>query len=298
MTSLKPAIEPNVQEPPIFSWHALARLIRWPNLLIIALTQYLGAIFLVGPQSTWLSYLLSPMQATLTSATVFITAAGYLINDYYDIKIDFLNRPEEVVVGKRMKRRSVMVLHLLFNFGGVFLGFLLSPLIGIVCFLAASWLWIYSAQLKRLPFVGNLSVALLTALSVCLLAFYYQQSVMLIYTFALFAGALTLVREIVKDMEDMKGDAAFGCRTLPIVLGLRPTKKILYGLIALFIFLLVAMAAELQNPIAKVFFLALIIPTAFWIYALVYADKRKDYHRLSTYCKLLMLAGVLSMLFF
>lgn len=298
MPSLKPVSVQPKEEPAIFSWYALARLIRWPNLLIIALTQYLGAIFLVGPQTAWLSYLLSPIQATITSATVFITAAGYLINDYYDIKIDFLNRPEEVVVGRRMKRRSVMVLHLVFNFGGVFLGFLLSPLIGVVCLFAALWLWLYSAQLKRLPFVGNLSVALLTALSVCLLAFHYRQSEMLIYTFALFAGALTLVREIVKDMEDMKGDAAFGCRTLPIVLGLRPTKKILYGLIALFIFLLVKMAADLQNVTAKAFFLALIIPTAFWVYALVYADRRQDYHRLSTYCKLLMLAGVLSMLFF
>jgi 4-hydroxybenzoate polyprenyltransferase len=172
------------------------------------------------------------------------------------------------------------------------------PRLGFVNFVAAFWLWLYSNQLKRLPFVGNLSVAILTGLSICVLALYYGQNELLIYTYALFAFSLTLVREIIKDMEDLKGDATFGCQTLPIIWGVRRTKVLQYVLLAIFIVLLVAMAAEVDKLSLKNFFLLLILPVAYFIVRLVRADSRKEFAFLSLYCKLLMVAGVLSMMFF
>lgn len=285
-------------KPANFNFEGFLRLTRIQNLLIIGLTQYITAIFLVGPSSAWRAYLSSPKLFLLSTSTILIAAAGYIINDYYDVKIDYINKPERVIVGRVIKRRIVMIAHTIFNFMGIAIGFYLMPKLGLVNFLSAFWLWLYSNQLKRLPFIGNLSVAFLTALSICVLAIYYRQNELLIYTYALFAFAITLVREIIKDMEDVKGDATFGCKTLPIVLGIRNTKILLYVLTGLFIALLVYMAAEVDRLVLKNFFILLILPVAYLVVRLVRADRRREYAFLSLYCKFIMLAGVISMMFF
>jgi 4-hydroxybenzoate polyprenyltransferase len=285
-------------KPANFNFEGFLRLTRVQNLLIIAFTQYITAVFLVGPAEAWWAYLSSPKLFLLSISTLFIAAAGYIINDYYDVKIDYINKPERVIVGRVIKRRIVMIAHTVFNFLGITIGFYLMPKLGLVNFLAAFWLWLYSNQLKRLPFIGNLSVAFLTALSICVVAFYYRQNEVLIYTYALFAFAITLVREIIKDMEDVKGDANFGCKTLPILMGIRNTKVLLYVLIALFIFFLVYMAAEVDKFVLKNFFILLILPVAYLVIRLVRADSRKEFSFLSLYCKFVMLAGIISMMFF
>lgn len=285
-------------KPANFNLEGFLRLTRIQNLLIIGLTQYVTAIFLVGPSSAWWAYLSSPKLFLLSTSTILIAAAGYIINDYYDVKIDYINKPERVIVGRVIKRRIVMIAHTVFNFMGIAIGFYLMPRLGLVNFLSAFWLWLYSNQLKRLPFIGNLSVAFLTALSICVVAIYYRQNELLVYTYGLFAFAITLVREIIKDMEDVKGDATFGCKTLPIVLGIRNTKILLYILIGFFIGLLVYMAAEVDKLVLKNFFILLILPVAYLVVRLVRADRRREYAFLSLYCKFIMLAGVISMMFF
>lgn len=285
-------------KPVNFSLKGFLRLTRFQNLLIIGLTQYMTAIFLIGPQELWWEYLTSIRLFLLSSSTILIAAAGYIINDYYDVKIDYINKPDRVIVGRVLKRRVVMVAHTVFNVLGIGIGFFLMPKLGLINFLAAFWLWLYSNQLKRLPFIGNLSIAFLTGLSICVVAIYYQENELLVYTYALFAFALTMVREIIKDMEDLKGDATFGCKTLPIIWGIHRTKILQYILLAIFIFLLIIMAAEVDKMVLKNFFLLLIIPVAYFIVRLARADSSKEFSFLSLYCKLIMLAGVISMMFF
>ena len=292
------AANAGIRKPANFSIIAFLRLTRIQNLLIIGLSQYFTAIFLVGPKALWWEYLSSPRLLMLSSSTILIAAAGYIINDYYDVKIDYINKPERVIVGKVLKRRIVMAAHTIFNLSGIAMGFLLMPQLGLVNFLAALWLWLYSNQLKRLPFIGNFSVALLTGLSLAVVALYYQEHELLIYTYAIFAFALTLVREIIKDMEDLKGDATFGCKTLPILFGIARTKILEYILLLLLIGLLVVMAIEIDRQVLENFFLLMILPVIYFIVRLARADSRKDFAFLSLYCKLLMLAGVLSMMFF
>lgn len=285
-------------KPVNFSLKGFLRLTRFQNLLIIGLTQYMTAIFLIGPQEQWWEYLTSIRLFLLSSSTILIAAAGYIINDYYDVKIDYINKPDRVIVGRVLKRRVVMVAHTVFNVLGIGIGFFLMPKLGVINFLSAFGLWLYSNQLKRLPFIGNLSIAFLTGLSICVVAIYFQENELLVYTYALFAFALTLVREIIKDMEDLKGDASFGCKTLPIIWGIHRTKILQYILLSIFIFLLIIMAAEVDKMVLKNFFLLLIIPVAYFIVRLARADSSKEFSFLSLYCKLIMLAGVVSMMFF
>ncbi|WPP48489.1 geranylgeranylglycerol-phosphate geranylgeranyltransferase [Catalinimonas niigatensis] len=275
-----------------------ARVARVHNLVILALTQYFTAIFLADIHTTWEGYAKDYELFLLIFSTTIIAAGGYLINDYYDIKIDYINKPDRVVVGKVLKRRYVMIAHTLLNLIGIGIGFYLSWKVGAINFMAAFLLWLYSNQLKRLPLIGNLAIAVLSGLAVWVVSIYFPQNQLLVYTYAVFAFAISLVREIIKDIEDMQGDESFGCKTLPILLGVRYTKMFLYFLSALFIFLLFFMSGILGNETLITYFLILTIPITYFIVRLVYADTKKKFGFLSDFCKLLMLSGILSMTFF
>ena len=272
------------------------RLIRVPNLLIIVFTQYLARIFLIGPRQQWRSYLLDHRFFLLVLSTVFIAAAGYIINDYYDVKIDTINKPKRVVVGRILRRRLAMIAHTGLNVLGLAIGLYVGKVVFLYNFVAAFGLWLYSNQLKRLPLVGNLVIALLTGASLSILAAYFRQHQQLVYTYAIFAFFITLIREIIKDMEDVKGDATFGCQTLPIVWGLRRTKLLLYLLTASFLTVIFLMGNHLHLPILGYLFVVVFLPIVWLLVKLVRADTKKDFGYLSNLCKVIMLNGVLSML--
>ncbi len=280
-----------------FSLTGFLKLVRFGNLLIIAFAQYMAGIFLLDQQSSYLERLLDPTLFLLSLSTLFIAAAGYIINDYYDVKIDVINKPKRVVIDRVLKRRVAIVSHTLLNIGGILIGADLSIKIGIVNFVAAFLLWLYSNQLKRLPFIGNFTIALLTGLTLAVLAIYYQTNQPLIYIFATYAFFITLVREILKDIEDMRGDSSFGCRTLPIVWGIRRTKYFLFFLLALFIAVLFTLCGLLLTPRVGYFFIVLMVPISWLIIRLVRADRLKEFGALSQLCKFIMLLGILSMIF-
>jgi len=278
-----------------YSFFQVFRLSRFPNLLIIILTQYLAAIFLAGNQGPKLSTIGDINLFLIVSSTVVIAAAGYLINDYYDVKIDMLNKPSEVIVGHKLERRQVLIWHSIFNFSGILMGSLVSIWIGLLNLFAASLLWLYSNQLKRLPLLGNLSVALLTGLSLLVLVFYFQSNHQLILVYSFFAFGLTLVREVIKDMEDMKGDEAFGCKTVPILFGIRKTKWFLYILILSIAGSLYAFTHKIQIFSLSTYFMVLLLPSLHLFYKLIRADTKLHFKQLSQYCKWLMIGGILSM---
>jgi len=208
---------------PSFIYNYL-KLIRAINLFMVGLTQYVTALFLLSTNGDWSEILRDTNFFLMVSATVMITSAGYLINDYYDIKIDFVNKPDRVVVGKELRRRWVILGHTALNITAIAIGFYISIPIGIIMFGAAFMLWLYSNQLKRLAFIGNFVVAILTGTTLILVAEYFHERAYIIACYAIFAAYITLVREIIKDTEDMKGDARFGCKTIPIVMGVAKTK--------------------------------------------------------------------------
>jgi len=263
---------------------------------MIAITQYLAAIFLIGPSSSFKAYLNDINLLLICLGTVLIAAAGYIINDYYDVKIDYINKPERVIVGNLLKRRVAMFIHLGLTLAGLVLGVLVSLKIALINLISATWLWAYSNQLKRMPFVGNFSVAMLSALAIAVVGIHYQTQDLLIYVYALFAFVISLIREIVKDLEDLKGDETFGCKTIPVIWGIRPTKSLIFLLLFLFALLLIDMLQKINNYHIYLYFAAMLVPALFFIYRLWVADTKKHFHQLSTYLKLFMASGILSMI--
>ena len=269
------------------------KMVRVVNLAIIGLTQYLTAIFLAGKTHNWTSVVTDRGFFLLVLSTVLIAGAGYIINDYYDVKIDFVNKPERVIIGKNLSRRWVIVGQIFLNAIAIVIGFYLSPTIGIINFFAAFSLWLYSNQLKRKPFIGNFTIAALTATTLLVVGQYFSERAYLILCFAVFAGFITLMREIIKDMEDLKGDERYGCKTLPIVWGIAKTKKFLYLIAAVFIVTVFLMTWHLN----QLFPFTLLATLIFLIFVIHRTDTVKGFNRLSTICKVIMLLGVVSMIF-
>ncbi|MFZ6013574.1 MAG: geranylgeranylglycerol-phosphate geranylgeranyltransferase, partial [Bacteroidota bacterium] len=271
---------------------SVLRLTRPWNLFIIALAQYFTAVLLVD-RSTIFDWKLFLMSAS----TVLIAAGGYIINDYYDIKIDLINKPERVVIGKNVTRRYAILLHSAFSILGVFLGLIVHWKIAMVNFASVFLLWWYSNDLKRQPFIGNVVVALLTGVSIMIIDAIYKTGNILIVIYACFAFFMTLIREIIKDIEDLKGDNTFGCRTLPIVWGTRKTKFVIYLILAAFCATVLTLNLIYVNLPLHYFLVFLFIPLLLMLYRLIRADTKKDFSWLSGFCKIIILLGIFSMAF-
>lgn len=276
----------------------LLKVTRTWNLLIIVLAQYGAALFLASGERSFNDIFFDKRLFLLTLSSILIAAAGYIINDYYDVKIDLINKPRRVVIGKVLRRRVAMFFHVLFSFTGIVIGFFLTWKIGLITIFSVGLLWLYSNQLKRLPFVGNVSVALLTGFSIYVVHFIFPAGHTLIIAYAAFAFSFTLIREIIKDMEDVKGDTAFGCRTLPVLYGIRRTKWVIYGLSVLFVLTLFLLSYNYVGRNLAVFSATLVVPLAYLWWRLNRADTVREFGFLSRYCKLIMLIGILSMALF
>ncbi len=300
------------------------RLIRLPNLLIIAGTQYLMRYCVVQPllATAGLELQLSHFDFFLLClSTVMIAAAGYVINDYFDTKTDIINRPESVVIDKGVKRRVAMGAHSVINFAGVVLGFYAGYKaglykLGVIHFVSAGLLWFYSTDFKRQLIVGNIVVSVLTALVPMLVVLYDMPRINVHYylelvqsginlnfitrfvaAFALFAFLTSLIREIIKDMEDMEGDAAIGCKTIPLSFGIRTSKTIVI-LLVLSTCVLLGLIQLKQYEAGDLLSFAYLsagvqVPMLILAGLVLRASAPKHYHNASVFIKVIMLTGVL-----
>lgn len=278
---------------------SIIKLIRFNNLLIIAATQLITYYFLRSsdtfPPETNINFLLFIL------STSFIAAAGYIINDYFDIKIDMINNPDRVVVGTLIRMRTAMTAHLILNATALIIGFYISWKIGLLYIFTGFLLWQYSVSFKKQLLTGNLCIALLMSISL-FSVWLFDNSILLNWLafYAFFAFLTGLIREISKDVEDMKGDEAFECKTFPIVYGFYKTKKLLTGLV---IFLLLSILAAISVFWLKsymnfvIYFSVILLPMVIYLLLLISkSDKSRDYLMISRINKIIMVSGLLTII--
>ena len=304
---------------------AFIKMVRLPNLFFIVLTQILfhvavldKILFPIGmrPVIDGWDFLL------LSVASVLIAAAGYIINDYFDINIDQVNKPKGNVVDTVVSRRWAMAWHFILSGLGLLLSAVISWRTGLWYILLGNFgcvllLFGYSVSLKRKLLIGNIVIALLSAWVILVNCFSQigipfrgipevnEESNKIIrigILYAAFAFISTLIREAIKDIEDMQGDAKYGCRTMPIVWGVNATKVY----VAVWLVVILALLVVLQVYVFRFGWwvamaysvLFIIAPFVFIFLRLFKAATQKDYHQLSNWTKLVMLSGLLSMIFF
>lgn len=300
-------------------------LIRYKNLLFLALTLWCmqrcvvepilalyGFDFASQPLGAW-------QFALLVLSSLCIAGAGYAINDYFDVKIDTINRPLTRIVGVSIDRSKAMLTHQILTAVGIVAGIALSisvrsTLLGIIFIFIPGLLWFYSATYKRQFLIGNVIVALNAALGVFIVAIanvaalrhmYPEQLLMqtpivpMIYAwmggFALFAFLLTLVREIVKDMEDETGDREMECHTLPITIGTTKTKIVVISLIILSAALLAWLILRHASNSLTWRYAAFGVFLPLFVLCLLVGTARKisDYHNAQQLARYIMLIGTL-----
>lgn len=305
---------------------AFLRLVRWLNLLFIVLSQALFHYFIVQPlfEEHNLQPVLSIANFCLLSlSSVCIAAAGYIINDYFDLNIDRINKPHKLVVEKVIRRRWAIIWHWILSFAGIVLGFLVGwktqvfwvGFSNVVCVAA---LWFYSTTFKKKLLSGNIIISLLSAWVVLVVGFltHYrlvfdagdypgmQTSRLLRFTFlyAGFAFIISLVREVVKDIEDMEGDRKYGCRTMPIVWGVLVSKVFAATWLVVLLAVLVMLQAYILQfgwwLLCGYSIVFIILPLLYILRNLFKATLTPQFAHLSTWIKVVMLTGILSMIFF
>jgi 4-hydroxybenzoate polyprenyltransferase len=256
----------------------------------------------------------------MVAGTFFIAAAGYIINDYFDLKTDIINHPETVVIDRAIKRRVAMLMHLVFNGIGLVLGVWLSWrchsfLLLSFQVLAITLLWFYSTDFKKQLLTGNIIIALLTAtIPFMPLAYTYLKSsydnplfseqhhdqlkILFIITFLYcgFAFLTSLIREIVKDMEDFKGDIQTGCKTMPISWGIISTKVFTFFMIVITIGILLFSILKLwqwhQKPAAFYLVMTVLFPLLLLILLVIRAKTPQHFKMASLLLKFIMLFGI------
>ncbi len=301
---------------------SISQLVRLPNVLIVVLTMYLMRWSIVKP----ILYLLGfdPAMpewsfALLVLSTALITAAGNVINDFHDIKADRVNNPGRVVIDRFVSRRQAILSHIVLNTLGVIIGIFVIfyhwiPWLVLVYLLVPAFLWLYSLSLKHQPLIGNLMVSILTAMVPLLVLLFeypllveehatvitqdpniFKPIIYWIGLFSLFAFLTNLIRELIKDGQDVEGDSEIGSKTLAIVLGLQRLKALVFVLAAVtLIFLGIIFMMFLRDQISLVFFTVfLLIPFILLGWKVLHVKSPSDWKPISFLAKLVMLFGLL-----
>lgn len=304
---------------------ALVRMIRVPDLLIIALTMILARYGIIAAnfQRAGAEPAMPDWQfVLLVVASIMIAAAGYIVNDVLDAGIDEVNKPGRNLVGSPVSEKTANLWYYVLNIVGVSIGVVLSFLagkiqVGIIFLLIATALYFYSYKYKYLAFWGNFTVSILSAmviLIVWIFEFFHLRSqpdlftlvvpefypvVRLLLGYAAFAFLVSMAREMVKDIQDLEGDTRFGCRTIPVLLGVARSRIIAMALTALIMAALGSCQALLLQQGQVLLFAGLFVPQALMLLALVQMARAREAARLrpvAATLRLTMVAGVLTMI--
>ena len=292
------------------------KLIRYQNLLLLALMQLIfrfGYLELINiPLSLWYW-----QYALLIAATVLIAAGGYVINDIFDQETDLENHPKKTIIGNSISESKAYIIYASLTISGVLCGFILANSVeksnfAVIFVLIATLLYFYASTLKQIAVVGNVIVATLLAFSVIIIGIFdivpntfdfNQKQMMLafaiLFDYAKFAFIINLVREIIKDIEDIKGDTLQEMKTLPILIGVAKTNKIALVLLllpVLYLFYYVKSNLFDNNLLYAVFYMiALVIaPMIICLIKIWNAKEKSDYTQISSLLKWIIFFGILS----
>ncbi|MDJ0646343.1 MAG: geranylgeranylglycerol-phosphate geranylgeranyltransferase [Flavobacteriaceae bacterium] len=292
------------------------QLIRWKNLLMIALIQSLFR-YIYFPTFSIATALDNLHFGLLIFATLCIAAAGNIINDIYDIKADKINKPTKVLVIHSGATKLANHFYIILNLIGISVSLYLSIHIGYASFVAtfiatALLLKVYSTFLKKKPIIGNMVVSLLISLSILIVGFFdiipaitEENGVQQYFGFgglldyAVFAFMFNFLREIVKDIEDIDGDINLNMNTLPILIGRKRSRNVIFTLsfIPLFLVTFYSFSNFSKLPFVLAYMLIVVmLPFLYFMSKLLYAEKKQDYIFLSRLLKLIMLLGMLSII--
>lgn len=277
---------------------SLLSLVRWYNILLVASAQFLASVYIINEPNQWKSVLLDAQLLILVLSSAFLIAAGYIINGFYDSEKDLINKPDVALFNQIVSKPFRLYCYFTFNIIGVFLAFLVNIEIVIFHFLFSFGLWLYSHKFKKMLFIGNLAGTFLSIVPFFSVSIYYHTITPFILLYVGFVFLIELSREIIKDIVAMKGDLIMGYKTLPVSFGIKKTKWILFLLQLLTISIPFFLYVIKGVSVIMLYFLfsAFLISASMGI--MILTEEEKNYSIVNTIYKIILLAGIFSIMLF
>lgn len=271
---------------------SLFSVVRGYNIPIIALAQYLSAIFILAPQKGALNILLDFNLFILVLASSLTIASGYIINNFYDSKKDLINRPNKSKLDRLVSQKTKLQVYFSLNFFVALIAFFVSFRAVLFFSVYIFLIWFYSHKIKKYPIIGNLMAAFLAVLPFFGILLYYKNFYEVIFFHASFLFLLLLVREMIKDLENIKGDLANGYQTIPIVYGENTSKKTITVLLLLTIIPVYFLINVFDVGYMDIYFYAGFIIMIFFGIKLWKSESKGQFLQLHNILKILIVAGV------
>ncbi|WP_298477528.1 geranylgeranylglycerol-phosphate geranylgeranyltransferase [uncultured Maribacter sp.] len=275
---------------------SLFSVVRGYNVLMIALAQYLASIYILSPSLPLRQVALDLNLFAIILASTLVIASGYIINNFYDSEKDLINKPRKTMLDRLVSQRFKLTTYFVLNFLAVFAASYVS--FKAVLFFSAYifGIWFYSHKLKKIPFIGNFISATLAIAPFFAVFVYYKNFEQVIFVHAMFLFLLILAREMIKDLENMKGDLAQSYTTIPVLYGVNMSKTMIAGLILLTLIPSLLLITKFHIGFMNYYFIGCIILFILFLILLSKANSKKHFVWLHNILKLIIIAGVFSIL--
>jgi 4-hydroxybenzoate polyprenyltransferase len=281
----------------IYKFLSLFSVVRGYNILTLVAAQYLAAIFIFSPNKSLRTVLFDVDLLFIVIATLCVVAAGYIINNFYDAKMDLINRPVKSNLDNFVKQETILKLYFLLNFLGFVFGFLISWRAALFFAVYIFAIWFYSHKLKKLAFMGVFSATMLTILPFFAVFIYFKNFSKVIFVQAIFLFLVIMVRELIKDLENIKGAIANNYTTFPVVYGERKTKQLSLFLLISTLFPVSILLRYPAIGLMRYYFYFAVVSFLFIGFYLWKSSQKNHYRILHNSLKILIFIGVFSLIF-
>jgi len=276
---------------------SLFSVVRGYNILILFIAQYLASIYILAPNMPIRDIILDVNLFLLVIASTFAIASGYLINNFYDAEKDLINRPHKTLLDNYISQKTKLAIYFTLNFLSVILASYVSFKAVIFFSVFIFFLWFYSHKLKKYPFIGTLVASLLAITPFFVVFVYYHNFDMVIFVHATFLFLIISIRELTKDLENLKGDLTQDYRTIPVVYGVKFSKIIISSLVALTLVpILILIFKKFEIGYMHYYFLLSFILMITFLFFLWKSSSKLQYTLLHNLLKLIIVIGVFSIL--
>ena len=277
-----------------YKFISLFSVIRLYNIFIIIIAQYFTSIFIISIDTSISSILFDFQLFLLILSSSIAIASGYIINNFYDYEKDLINKPIKSKIDKVIRKRTKLSLYITLNFLCIYTSSLVSWRAVLFFSIYIFVIWLYSHKLKRILFIGNVVSSLLSVIPFFIILIYYKNFELIIFLYAIFLFLIVYMREIIKDLENIKGDFTLDYRTIPVVYGEKSSKYLL-SIVSLFTLAIIyILLSGFDTGMMFYYYYFSIAVLLFFIIVLWKYDSKKYYNFLHNLLKFLIVLGVLS----
>ncbi|MFO8147070.1 MAG: geranylgeranylglycerol-phosphate geranylgeranyltransferase [Bacteroidota bacterium] len=275
---------------------SLFSVIRGYNILILILAQYLTSAFILAPELPLRDVIFDPNLFFLILSSATVIASGYIINNFYDSEKDLINRPKKTMLDRFVSQRTKLSVYFILNFAAIFFASYVSFRAVVFFSIYIFVIWFYSHRLKRILFIGNLVASILAIIPFFVVFIYYKNFETVIFIHATFLYLMIVMRELVKDLENLKGDLILNYKTIPVVYGEKWSKFFLSVLAVLSVIPILLLVTKYDTGMMIYYFYVCLLLLVFFVLFLYFSAAKWQYLLLHNILKFIIVAGVFSIL--